>query len=442
MDECPGDDPWKSLYNKSRAMEHELWEKCRNDPDPTRDWAEAKHSGLYAMAISGGMRSFIPSFHAFKTNVVDSSGGDNVHLYFHVWGDEGYHKDSVWARESRNLAQSLPNTKAFVEEAFEEHIELLDKQQPHARSESSHSWIGDIEEQLVAEKKRIEERPFMFGAFYSQWRKVYLVHELIRNSGIEYALIVRCRPDINILEPLDLRTFQADMQSRESAKRTKGHFIALPERSMQAVVDHVAIGTPEVMYLYAKEPFPYTITNCELYVWRNLEMRCFGRSDSVINEEFSDPASAMDATLKGMLNGSRNNWVVNPKSVRGLSKYSPILLNDNTFYAIGMESCTRNRGIQSKCIPIYRTRFTYVFRAQISAWLSEGALCMRDTLEGYITGPFLLRARIASALLPEVEFKYNNGPCVHVPSLMPAWNAAQAWLKSIDFVSRSELLTI
>jgi hypothetical protein len=248
---------------------------------------------------------------------------------------------------------------------------------------------------------------------------------------------------------LDLRTFQADMQSRESAKRTKGHFIALPERSMLVVVDQFAIGTPEVMYLYAKEPFPYTISDCEEYVRRNLEMRCFGRSESVFNEEFSDPAAAMDVTFLGLmaylkdngsLHGLRLHWAVNPASIRGPSRYAPMLLTESALLPVGGEACTRDGGKGSKCLPIYRTRFMFVFRAQAAAWLAEGALCLGPMFEGAPSGPFLVDSGIASARLAEVESRFGDPPCVHVPALVPAWEQAAAWLKTLDPTTRRDLI--
>ena len=66
-----------------------------------------------------------------------------------------------------------------------------------------------------------------------QWRKVHLVHELIRESGRQYSLILRARPDATILEPFDLRALECDYGARASVRAAKGHWISVPERSMQ-----------------------------------------------------------------------------------------------------------------------------------------------------------------------------------------------------------------
>ena len=45
--ECPGDYPWKKLYNQSRQMERELFGKCGEGQvvDPTKDWPAAEPGG-------------------------------------------------------------------------------------------------------------------------------------------------------------------------------------------------------------------------------------------------------------------------------------------------------------------------------------------------------------------------------------------------------------
>jgi hypothetical protein len=65
-------------------MEHQLWNDCTQDPDPTKNWEPAKPGGRYAVCLSGGMRDFVATFHSWKTNVIEASGSDNVDVYFHV----------------------------------------------------------------------------------------------------------------------------------------------------------------------------------------------------------------------------------------------------------------------------------------------------------------------------------------------------------------------
>jgi len=179
------------------------------------------------------MRNFIATFHSWKVNVIDASGGD-VDLFFHVFVDQESHIDSTISREAVKLAKFHPNTKGFVHEPFSKFMDLLNRDLPKARADTKISWLGDIEEGIRINPK--VNRPFRVEAGYSQWRKVWLVHEMIRNSGKQYSLIVRTRPDITVLYPLDLRKLQAELGSRESSKRARGHFISIPERTMQQVV--------------------------------------------------------------------------------------------------------------------------------------------------------------------------------------------------------------
>jgi hypothetical protein len=275
-------------------------------------------------------------------------------------------------------------------------------------------------------------------AGYSQWRKVFLVHELIRNSGIKYTLILRARPDATILEPLDLRLFERDMAEREPTKKARGHYIVIPERSRQVITDHMAMGTPETMYLYAKQAFPYVRDCCEGYVWRNLEARCFSRSDEVLNTEYISLAAAKAAAQEAEKDGpNREHWAIVPREVRK-DKWSPILLTSDVLWNVGRRACLN--GANSRCVPIYRTRFTYIFRVNVAAWFAMGALCMRQTNEGHVTGPFLYEAGIASVMMPEIEKKFNDGPCVRVPSTHKAWNAASAYINSLAEQKRLDLL--
>ncbi len=194
------------------------------------------------------------------TNVIEASGG-GVDMYFHVWGDQAVDIAGAVAREAMGLAKAHPNTRAFVHEPFSSFMALLNKDLPKVSADSADSWLIDVEKDFEATPAL--GRPFRVEAGYSQWRKVFLVHELVKKSGIAYTLIVRARPDATILEPLDLREYEKDMGSRATAKAARGHFISIPERSQQVITDHFAIGTPEVMYLYAQQARPYTIDCCE-----------------------------------------------------------------------------------------------------------------------------------------------------------------------------------
>ncbi len=178
-----------------------------------------------------------------------------------VWGDQSTDINGAVAREAISLAKSHPNTKAFVHEPFNSFWDILNSELPKTTPGSKTSWIGDVEKDFAANPGA--GHPFRVEAGYSQWRKVYLCHELIKKSGIKYSLIVRARPDATILEPLDLREYEKDLGSRPTSQAVRGHFITQPERSIQVIHDHFAVGTPEVMFLYALQAEPYTKDCCE-----------------------------------------------------------------------------------------------------------------------------------------------------------------------------------
>jgi len=438
--DCPGDYPWKALYNKSREEERQLEEACSGDGvDPTKDWKPAKSGGPYAIAFSGGMRNFLATFHSWKVNVIEASGGD-VDLYFHVFVDQDSPIESTLSRETIKLAKSCPNTKGFVHEPFAEYMNLLNRDLPKARADSETSWLGDIEEGIRTNPKI--NRPFRVGAGYSQWRKVWLVHEMIRNSGIEYSLIIRTRPDITILYPLDLRHLQAELGGRDSSRRARGHFISIPERTLMQIVDHFAIGTPEAMYLYAKQQRPYTASCCESWVKLNLEQRCFARSMDIIRDEYVDVDSVRKAAQRAEINGTNNQerWPIVPSNLRR-GTYGPQILFGSALDVMGRPACTVNEGKDSKCIPNFRTRLPYVFRVDIPAWFAAGALCTRYTNDGVKTGLFLLDSGIATEQMHEVEKKFNNEPCVHVPTLGKAWEQSKQYLESLTEKTRIDIIT-
>jgi len=262
----------QALYRDSRAKEREIIASVNGgDPTALPEWTPVPPpnaaSDRFAVVFAGGMHSFAACVHSWTSNVVEASGG-NVDFYFHVWGDELTHVNSTKAQWARKLAKEHPSTKAYVEESFQMHLKLLERDEP--KVEGGTSWIGDIEATFDKPGQRGAARPFRTGAGYSQWRKVFLGFELVKASGVQYAVLLKARPDITLLYPMDFRAMQRDFGGRPSAKLAKGHWLAMPERTFQVVVDHFAMGTPQAMYKYAAKPLPYTQACCEGYVWRNL----------------------------------------------------------------------------------------------------------------------------------------------------------------------------
>ncbi len=175
-------------------------------------------------------------------------------------------------------------------------------------------------------------------------------------------------------------------------------------------------------------------------MWRNLDQHCFYRSEKVVAEEYDSPHAAQKLAQEiEALGNTRQKWAVLPDAMKK-DKWSPILHTSNAMYTTGRHWCNRDGGKGSKCIPVYRTRFTFVFRVSIPAWFATGALCMRYTNEGHVTGPFLLDTGIADLHMPELEKKFNDGPCMRVPTLKHAWKAADAWINSLEPQVKRELL--
>ena len=489
---CPGEHPWKLLYREAVRKEAALFDSCSRDP--TAYWAspstrEGHRPGgsKFAIAFSGGMRNFVAVWHSWLTNVVNPSGGiENVHLFFHVWGDENTHSQSPIAVQSRELARSLTKVYgAFVEEKFTDHLALL-------FSDNHTSWLAAVENEFRKKDIAIEAgsfahskantrprphpRPFVVGPGYSQWRKVYLAHELVKNAsrrlsgGSEteyYDLIVRARPDHSIVQPTDLRDVLKDFSTRASSKPSRSHFLAMPERfqgqtftgrynhfglwkpgSLTSTLflfleDHFMIGSAAAMYRYAERPLPYTGACCEGYVQRNLHLRCFYRDANVIESEFigidgESGAQSVESARKNAHNhaeliGGSNHWSLVPKNLRA-SNYSAHLNNPHTTMLFGYEGCPTNFRTKPQwgggCIPVYRTRMLYIYNIVTSAWFDTGALCIGRYANEH-EAEFLIRAEIANETLPAVAEKHRFGPCLRIPALGAAHKLAEGYLASI-----------
>lgn len=155
-DICPGDDlPYKPLYRAAVAEEAAVEAECARDPTAKWGTNTAGTRGPFAVAFSGGMRNFAATWHSWQTNLVEPSGG-GVHVFFHVWMDENSHHMSALARQSRALAQSLPQTRGYQEEPFHLHVPLLHAQEPGfgkyvhavARGEANSSWLTPVADEF------------------------------------------------------------------------------------------------------------------------------------------------------------------------------------------------------------------------------------------------------------------------------------------------------
>ena len=59
--------------------------------------------------------------------------------------------------------------------------------------------------------------------------------------------------------------------------------------------------------------------------------------------------------------------------------------------------------------------------------------------EGTTTGPFLVTNGASPEIAKDIEEKYGHGPCVRIPALQGAWEAAKAYLATLDEKAQREL---
>jgi len=198
------------------------------------------------------------------------------------------------------------------------------------------------------------------------------------------------------------------------------------------------VGTPQTIAQYSAEAFPFTETCCEGYVWRNLEMRCFARTDAVIGEEFRNVPElrkAIEVSEKRL--GVRDDWDLVPEKFRTDPVYSSFVLTSGSLYVLGKSACKQKH---ARCIPIYRPGYLYVFKATVAPWFATGTLCLRYSNEGTTTGKFLVKAGMGIAR-PDVDaMPVGDAPCVELPSLKSAFNNSVAFLATLDPSVRQGLL--
>jgi hypothetical protein len=256
-EQCEGNLIWKKLYQSSVDQQIKFENECKSPEGPTAKWGpnKAGSMGPFAIAFAGGLRNFAATWHSWQTNLIEPSGGRNYDgtssgegtlfdLYFHVWHDEKMNKGSVIRDMGIELAQSLPYTKAYVHESYRDYISLLNKDEPDfdGNVNTNTSWLEPIISEFNPHDGRLRH-PYILGPGYSQFRKVYLVMQLIKNSMVQYSLIIRARPDHLFITPVDLRDLVSDFALRPKVTNANGHFIIIPERHQgQRISDHFALG--------------------------------------------------------------------------------------------------------------------------------------------------------------------------------------------------------
>lgn len=176
-------------------------------------------------------------------------------------------------------------------------------------------------------------------------------------------------------------------------------------------------------------------------------MRGFARTEQMNREDINDTATLQRlANEHDKIQPRPEQWSVVPSKVRGLSDsyrtWAPMILTTNILHTTGDNACTRPPklpgGGSQACVPLYRTKFAYVFKARVEAWLGSGALCLRYSNEGTTTGKFLVTAGLADSA-PDAEKTYGNAPCVRAPTLSAAFNSATDWLSTLSSHDREKL---
>ncbi len=181
-----------------------------------------------ALCLSGHMRKFTHTFPALHKYVIQPYQCD---VFIHTWDVLGYtcayKSDGSLDRHPVSLSQinALYNPKKIIVDSTDFVNELL----VQAKQYAPH---------LINIPKPVSH---MAGMFY----KIYAANELKNfyeiESGIKYDCVIRCRPDLMFLHPLDME------------KNLKHNTIYIPRHISGHMwyTDQFAYGTPESMDLYS-----------------------------------------------------------------------------------------------------------------------------------------------------------------------------------------------
>jgi len=415
---CKGDLAWKSTYRQARANETAIvtsWWRGNRAPKPTKKWPMPSSNGRFAVMLSGELRrNFVATFFSWTTNIVQASGGA-VDLYFDVWS----HRLNPLSAASRDLARSHPNTKAFVEETFEEHDRGLQEDNP---------WLFE------ALKETNGQEVFLKGHF-GQMRKMWRVYNLVRASGIQYTLVVRGRPDAAILEPLDLRLMHKEYSRYASVQDANGHYIAIPERDPYSVITDVfAVGTMEAIAAFASPPLAFNQAPHEIFISQNLARHGFARTNRTILEEIKDPLKNYQSVCCRMrppdlpvgtpIDLVDTPWEVLPAYTRA-GNFSPLMSSTSAYHPFGDGTCSHEG---AACIPILRLRFTFALYIELKPWFYSGTTCINSkVLFSKHIHNFIVAAGIGTSIRSSSVVATSHGGnekdsyyCLRIPGLAQA----------------------
>lgn len=195
----------------------------------------------------------------------------------------------------------------------------------------------------------------------------------------------------------------------------------------KVVTDQFAIGSAEAIFAYGAKVVPYETGCCEGFVEKSLRYNCIYRDDAVIGEEISDIREAKAQLLKlgEGLGAYERQWLVFPQSFRR-SDYSPKILNHQAFFPLTQPSQGCNR-----CVPSFRTRYSYIHRIMTVPWLKDGVICVGLMGDGRYSGKFLVDVGIASHADIAAGERYHFAPCIVIPTLQSALEATRQYLKTL-----------
>jgi hypothetical protein len=188
-----------------------------------------------ALVLTGLLRCFEQAYPSFKQVVLDRYDTD---VYFDIWSEVGYYSGKGYLPEQNGFISTVPGERGFHTSG-----ELVDT---HKIFELYDPLVLRIEDFNKFEPLAEERAKYFAHAFtrpkntISQAYKIYKGMQLVQESGINYDLVVRARPDI-VLEsdPGDFTPYE---------------FLTLPSKNKlgQGTGDSLQIGSMKDMMDFAK----------------------------------------------------------------------------------------------------------------------------------------------------------------------------------------------
>ena len=169
-----------------------------------------------AICISGQTRNYSKYYELFQRNVLGVVPNSDIYI-------------STWADESTNQVKFLFNPKQIEVEQYNPN-QLI-----------NYNKFSQFSKQFQNDSNAIPEN--QVPMYYKVWK----CNELVKQSGIEYDLIIRTRFDHIYATPLDLHQLYEATRSRKTIYTYIDPFPQYPGW----LYDGLAVGVPEVMNVYS-----------------------------------------------------------------------------------------------------------------------------------------------------------------------------------------------